>query len=80
MGRVLLMRSRVLAAVCCVVVALAAMVASGGWRASGVSAQAPVDYDTDDDGLIKINYWEQPDAARLGRDECENDDDCVVSE
>ena len=56
MGSVLLMRSRVLAAVCCVGVALAAMVASGGWRASGVSAQAPVDYDTDDDGLIEMNY------------------------
>ena len=36
--------------------------ALGGW--ASVEAQAGVDYDTDDDGLIEITYLEQLDAIR----------------
>ena len=75
----MLMRSRFLVAVCCAVVALAAMLAPGGLTGAGiVSAQGLVDYDTDDDGLIEIRYLEQLDAMRWHWDECY--EDCVVSE
>ena len=54
-------------------VAAAALVDAGS-----VGAQGPVDYDTDDDGLIEISYLEQLDAMRWHWGECY--EDCVVSE
>ena len=48
------------------VIALTAMLLLVGMTGAGsVSAQEPVDYDTDDDGLIEIHYLEQLDAVRL---------------
>ena len=57
------MRSRFWLAMCCVIVALAgAFGAQSG--VESVSAQSPVDYDLNDDGLIEITYLEQLDAIR----------------
>ena len=59
------MRSRFWLAMCCVVVALAAdlaLGAQGGVRIA--SAQSPIDYDLNDDGLIEVTYLEQLDAIR----------------
>ena len=59
------MRSWFWLAMCCVVVALAAAQALGTQGGVGiVSAQAPIDYDLNDDGLIEITYMEQLDAIR----------------
>ncbi len=56
-------------ALCCAVVALAAMLASGRLTSvETVSAQTPIDYDLDDDGLVEINYLEQLEAIHLYRD------------
>ena len=46
------------------IVRAAAPLPAGLTGTQRVSAQTPVDYDTDDDGLIEIRYLEQLDAAR----------------
>ncbi len=59
------MRSRFWLAMCCVIVVLAAAQALGTQGGAGiVNAQAPVDYDLNDDGLIEVTYLEQLDAIR----------------
>ena len=78
------MRSRFLLVICCGVVALMVMtLASGGLTGvETVSAQTPIDYDADDDGLIEITYLEQLDAMRWHWGECGfyDDEDCVIRE
>lgn len=76
------MCSRFLVVMCCGIVALGAMLASDGLTVvETVSAQGPVDYDTDDDGLIEIEWLEQLDAMRWHWGECDDsDEDCIIEE
>ena len=46
------------------IVLVAALLPAGSISGESVSAQTPVDYDSDDDGLIEITYLEQLDAMR----------------
>ena len=65
MENIVLKHNKLVTAIAALTVALLFTVTAG---LDGVSAQSPVDYDADDDGLIEIEWLEQLDAVRWDLD------------